>query len=33
VVDAEGYRLVPEDQVAERFGTLVARIQTEGRRV
>jgi proteasome beta subunit len=33
VVDAEGYRLVPEDEVAERFGTLVARIQTEGRRV
>jgi proteasome beta subunit len=33
VVDAEGYRLVPEDEVAERFGTLVARLQTEGRRV
>jgi proteasome beta subunit len=29
VVDAEGYRLVPEDEVAERFATLVTRIQTE----
>jgi len=32
VVDAEGYRLVPEDEVAERFGALVTRIQEEGRR-
>jgi len=32
VVDAEGYRLVPEDEVAERFGALIARIQAEGRR-
>ena len=29
VVDVEGYRLVPEDEVAERFGALVARIQAE----
>ena len=33
VEDAAGYREVPEDEVAERFGTLVARLQTEGRRV
>jgi hypothetical protein len=32
VVDADGYRLVPEDEVAERFGALIARIQAEGRR-
>ena len=32
VVDAEGYRLVPEEEVAERFGALIARIQSEGRR-
>jgi len=32
VVDAEGYRAVPEEEVAERFGALVARIQAEGRR-
>jgi proteasome beta subunit len=32
VVDAEGYRLVPEEEVAERFGALIARIQAEGRR-
>ena len=25
VVDAEGYRLVPEEEVAERFGALIAR--------
>jgi proteasome beta subunit len=29
VVDAEEYRLVPEDEIAERFGTLVAQIQAE----
>jgi proteasome beta subunit len=29
IVDAEGYREVPEDQVAERFGALVARKQAE----
>ena len=29
VVDAEGYRLVPEEEVAERFGALVTRIQAE----
>jgi proteasome beta subunit len=29
VVDLEGYRLVPEEEVAERFGALVARIQAE----
>jgi proteasome beta subunit len=29
VVDAEGYRLVPEEEVAERFATLVARIRAE----
>jgi proteasome beta subunit len=29
IVDAEGYRLVPEPEVAERFGALVARIQAE----
>jgi proteasome beta subunit len=27
VVDADGYRLVPEEEVAERFAALVARIQ------
>ncbi len=32
VVDAEGFRLVPEDEVAERFGALITRIQAEGRR-
>jgi len=32
VVDAEGYRAVPEEEGAERFGALVARIQAEGRR-
>jgi proteasome beta subunit len=32
VVDAEGYQLVPEDEVAERFAALVTRIQAEGRR-
>jgi hypothetical protein len=29
VVDAAGYREVPEDEVAERFGTLIARKQAE----
>ncbi len=29
VVDAQGYREVPEDDVAERFGTLTARLQAE----
>jgi proteasome beta subunit len=29
MVDAEGYRLVPEEEIAERFATLVARIQAE----
>jgi proteasome beta subunit len=29
VVDAAGYREVPEDEVAERFGTLIARRQAE----
>jgi len=29
VVDAEEYRLVPEDEIAERFGALVAQIQAE----
>jgi proteasome beta subunit len=29
VVDAAGYREVPEDEVAERFGALVARKQAE----
>jgi proteasome beta subunit len=29
IVDAEGYRLVPEEEVAERFATLVARIRAE----
>jgi proteasome beta subunit len=29
VVDAEGYRLVPEEEVAERFGALIARKQAE----
>jgi proteasome beta subunit len=29
IVDAEGYRLVPEEEIAERFATLVARIQAE----
>jgi proteasome beta subunit len=29
VVDAEGYRLVPEEEVAERFGALAARIRSE----
>jgi proteasome beta subunit len=32
IVDAEGFRLVPEDEVAERFGALITRIQAEGRR-
>ena len=29
VVDATGYREVPEDDVAERFGSLMSRLQTE----
>jgi proteasome beta subunit len=29
VVDAEGYRQVPDDEVAERFGALIARRQEE----
>jgi proteasome beta subunit len=29
IVDAEGYRLVPEPEVAERFGALIARKQAE----
>jgi proteasome beta subunit len=29
VVDAEGYRLVPEEEVAERFAALVARLAAE----
>jgi proteasome beta subunit len=29
VVDAEGYRLVPESEVAERFGALIARKRAE----
>jgi proteasome beta subunit len=29
IVDAEGYRLVPEEDIAERFAALVARIQAE----
>ena len=29
IVDAEGYREVPEDDVAARFGALVARKQAE----
>ena len=29
IVDAEGYRLVPEEEIAERFTALVARIQAE----
>jgi proteasome beta subunit len=29
VVDAEGYREVPEEEVAERFGALIARKQAE----
>ena len=29
VVDAEGYRLVPEEEVAERFATLVVRIRAD----
>ena len=29
MVDADGYRLVPEEEVAERFGALVARMQAE----
>jgi proteasome beta subunit len=29
IVDAEGYRLVPEPDVAERFGALIARKQAE----
>jgi proteasome beta subunit len=29
VVDAEGYRLVPEEEVAERFGALIARRREE----
>ena len=29
VVDRDGYREVPEEQVAERFGALVARKQAE----
>jgi len=29
VVDAEGYRRVPEDEVAARFGALITRMQTE----
>src|SRR5580698_4831989 len=28
IVDAEGYRLVPEEEVAERFGALLERKQT-----
>jgi proteasome beta subunit len=32
VVDAEGYRQVPEEEVAERFGALIARKQAEGGR-
>ena len=29
VVDVEGYRLVPEEEVAERFAALVDRIRAE----
>jgi len=29
VVDAEGYRPVPEDEVAERFGALIARARAD----
>jgi proteasome beta subunit len=29
IVDGEGYRLVPEEEVAERFAALVARIRAE----
>ena len=29
VVDASGYREVPEDEVAERFAALIARKQAE----
>ena len=29
VVDIEGYRLVPEEEVAERFAALIARMQAE----
>jgi proteasome beta subunit len=29
VVDLEGYRLVPEEEVAERFAALIARMQAE----
>ncbi len=29
LVDAQGYREVPEPEVAERFGALVARKQAE----
>ncbi|HVB90895.1 MAG TPA: proteasome subunit beta [Acidimicrobiales bacterium] len=29
VVDAEGYRQVPDEEVAERFGDLIARLQAE----
>ena len=29
IVDAEGYRLVPEEEVGERFAALVARIRAE----
>jgi hypothetical protein len=29
MVDADGYRLVPEQEVAERFGALIARMQAE----
>ena len=29
VVDADGYRLVPDEEVAERFGALIARMQAE----
>jgi hypothetical protein len=29
VVDAQGYREVPEADVAERFGALIARKQAE----
>jgi len=30
VVDAQGYRLVPEPEVADRFGALIARKREEG---
>ena len=29
VVDADGYRLLPETEVADRFGALIARKQAE----